>query len=102
MKQRSKPSNVHGRTEERQALCEQAGAYRGASIMTHVLGYLSQCVYVTTFVLLETSESLNQHMWYEVTCQLTLNYIFIDSPLVVDLGRTFYGTNKNRSVELKL
>lgn len=70
--------------------------------MTHALGCLSQCVYMTRCVFLETSKSLNQHMWHKLTCHLTFNYTLIDSPLILDVGRTVYGTNKNKNIEMKL
>jgi len=41
-------------------------------------------------------------MWYRVTCHLTWNSTLIDSPLVLDLGRTFYDTNKSENIEMKL
>lgn len=39
-------------------------------------------------------------MWYDVTCHQTLNDTFIDSPLVLDLRKTFYATNKNKNIEM--
>ena len=65
--------------EKRQVFSERAGAYWGESIMTHALGCLSLCVCMTRFVLLETSKSLNQRMWYKVTCHLIKNSTLIDS-----------------------
>lgn len=57
--------------------------------LDHALGCLSQCVYMTRSVLLQASESLNQCMWNDVLRLLRLNYMFIDFPLTLDLGRIF-------------
>lgn len=44
---------------------------------------------MTRSVLLQARESLNQCMWYDVLCLLTLNYTFIDLPLTSIGGERF-------------